>query len=379
MKTVMLCNIVPSKMGAFEKLSVEISRAFKTGGDEVVFAFSGPLCAELENEFQDLFIRAHIIPEWCDTGGRERPWGFIKSALQILGKEKPDVIGIHFGNELPALALAMRLKVQTGHSCKWIWQQQQQIADPTSFFTRHLSRIRLLSLGFDHFVPVYEGGKMSLLKRGIPPGKITTITNATTDYNPQMQSGWLRKQLSIPSDVVLAVTVGSLIARKRIDFLLRVLSMMSRDIPRMHLIVAGSGPDKDALATLAGSLGVSERVHWMGRRNNVREILADCDIMVHSATAEASAFSILEGMVAGLPVIVTAAGAAKEQVEDGINGFVVGLTDEDLFVDRLRLLVKDQALRRRMGAVGRERWERFYRLEAAAEQYHALYRKVAGI
>jgi glycosyltransferase involved in cell wall biosynthesis len=83
-------------------------------------------------------------------------------------------------------------------------------------------------------------------------------------------------------------------------------------------------------------------------------------------------------MATGIPAVVTEAGAAREQIEDGVSGFVVERDDLDGLASRIDLLVRDTDRRRAMGAAARKRWDASYRLETAARRYCELYRALAA-
>jgi glycosyltransferase involved in cell wall biosynthesis len=286
---------------------------------------------------------------------------------------RPDVAVVHFGNELPAFAASLLGPLVGAGGMKWVWQQDQQIADPSPLAAR-LNRLRLLALRFDHFVAVYQGGKASLLARGVPAARISVIHNSVSDHGPDRGRGWLRKELDLESDAVLLVGVGSLIPRKRHNLLLQVLRAAGR---RTHLVIAGDGPLRQELESRVAEMGLDRRVHLLGLRNDVRDILTEADLYVSAAVAEGCNYTLLEAMATGVPAVVTESGAAREQIEDGVSGYVVGLNDVAGFACRVEALLSDADRRRAMGDAARELWARMFRIEDAASKYRELYRRLA--
>jgi glycosyltransferase involved in cell wall biosynthesis len=126
---------------------------------------------------------------------------------------------------------------------------------------------------------------------------------------------------------------------------------------------------------LVRELGLIDCVRFMGKRDDVRDILAQSDFLVHAAIAEGCAYAILESMAAGIPAIVTDSGAAREQIEDGVSGFVVDSEDEHQFELAVTLLAGDSGLRTRMGTAARERWHRRFHADQSAKAYGALFLK----
>lgn len=375
-KTVFLCNLVPRKAGAFEAVLAELAKAFAAAGDRLVLALAGEPGPEAAALLRAGGADWRVLGGWTDAGGQEHPWRFCGPALRLLRAERPDVAAVHFGNELPALAVSLAAPLSGARGIRWVWQQDQQMADPSAV-TRVVSRIGALRPTFAHFVAVSEAGRRSLALRGIPASLISVIRNGTPDRPRTRAAGWLRRELGVPDGAVLAVSIGSLIARKRVDFQIRALAEAARSVP-LFLAIAGDGPERSALERLTREPGADGRVFLLGLRQDVAEILHEADILTHSAVAEGSAYALAEAMAAGLPAVVTQAGAAREQVEDGRSGRVLARDDLGGFAAALVALARDPELRMRMGREARRRWECDYRAEVSAARYHELYRRLAA-
>ena len=148
-------------------------------------------------------------------------------------------------------------------------------------------------------------------------------------------------------------------------------------MPPWHLLVIGEGPERERLVALAGELGIAERVHFLGMRNDVRGILSECDIYLHASKAETCTYAVTESMAAGIPAVMLNAGAAKEQIENGVSGFVLDVVDPVPFAACLRDLMADPARCAEMGQVAKSRWEALFRVERAAKRYHEMYGQAA--
>jgi glycosyltransferase involved in cell wall biosynthesis len=205
---------------------------------------------------------------------------------------------------------------------------------------------------------------------------VTVIRNSVPDVPRTRPAGWLRAELGLPPDRVLAVGVGSLIVRKRVDLQLQALARIRERAPQTVLVLVGDGPERSRLEAQAREPRLAGRVRFLGRRDDVREILPECDVLLHTASAEGSAYAIPEAMASALPAVVMRAGAADEQVRDGETGCVVESNDTHGFAERFAELAGDPALRRRFGAAARARWQAEYRVEVAARRYHELYRSL---
>lgn len=119
----------------------------------------------------------------------------------------------------------------------------------------------------------------------------------------------------------LLASVGALIPRKGQLFVLRALP----DLPECQLALVGTGPDREMLGTLAGDLGVSERVHFLGSIDHdlLPEVLSAADAMVLPSASEGLANAWVEALACGTPLVITDAGGARELVRSPKAGRIV--------------------------------------------------------
>lgn len=424
MKLLCLCNLVPAKYGAFEKLLAAMVSECRKHGDEMIVGLAGEPAKAVADEWRMTGMEWRLVPGWTDARGREHPWRFVRPALRLVCELKPDLVVLNFGNEYPALIAAAITQLCCRPRPRWIWQQHQQVCDPAGP-ARLFSRIGLLRLAFDHFATQYEGGRQSLLRRGIPRSNTSAIFNGVPEPSRTREPGWLRRELGIGPETPVAVTVGALIRRKRIEFQLGALAKVIKgdSVPACvrlrhgmqdsggrnqitddqqpanlitslaldsessfkfpvssfpQLLIIGDGPERRNLERRAGEMGVAEQVRFLGLRNDIPDILFEADLYLHSAVAETCTYAITEAMAAGIPAIATEAGAAREQIEDGVSGYIIARDDQAGFVTRFDELLRDPRKRRSMGEAARMRWDKGFRLEATIKQYYELYHKITA-
>ena len=164
------------------------------------------------------------------------------------------------------------------------------------------------------------------------------------------------------------IAVGRLAAPKDPLTLLRALARV-RHPARVTLV--GDGPEREAVEAEAHSLGLD--VELAGSRCDVAELLARADVFVLSSRSEGAPISILEAMAAGLPVVASDVGGVPELVVDGVTGLLVPPGDPAALAAALERLLADAALRRRLGAAGRERAEERFDVRAARDAHVAVY------
>jgi glycosyltransferase involved in cell wall biosynthesis len=145
------------------------------------------------------------------------------------------------------------------------------------------------------------------------------------------------------------------------------------------LDLIGEGPREEVLRLVAERHGVSERVRFLGRREDVAMCLAEADIFVLMSRYEAFPLSILEAMRAGLPVVASDVGGVSEAVVEGETGFLIPRGNGSSLQDRLRTLVEQPELRRRMGSAGRARFLAGFTRERMVERTLEVYEQALAM
>jgi len=200
-----------------------------------------------------------------------------------------------------------------------------------------------------------------------PPERVITVHNAMPDVDPSLRAD---PSVSPPR----LVQVARMVPQKDQPTLLRALAGL-QDLD-WHLDLIGDGPLLGQVQELAESLGLSERVTFLGYRSDVAERLAQAQVFLLITNWEGFPRSILEGMRAGLPVVASDVGGVRESVADGLNGYVVPPGDAEAVRERLRALLTAPDLRARMGAAGRAAYEETYTFDRLVARMTEVYEEV---
>jgi glycosyltransferase involved in cell wall biosynthesis len=161
--------------------------------------------------------------------------------------------------------------------------------------------------------------------------------------------------------------------------LIRGFAAAANDLPDVDLVLVGDGPLRGELEDLTRSLGVANRVRFVGIQSNVPDWLKASDAFALTSVSEAASLTLLEAMAAGLPVIVTAVGGNPEIVRDGVEGLHIPRGDWAGLGEAIRKVFNDPHGSAMMGAACRLRVQKHYRLEQTVDAYYRLYRKVTGL
>jgi len=181
-----------------------------------------------------------------------------------------------------------------------------------------------------------------------------------------------REVLGLPPHAIIAVTVGRLVTRKRIEHLLRALAGGTRD--SIVLVVVGDGPELEHLQHLAAALGVAERTRFLGQVSEETkwQVLQAADVYVSATMHEGFGLVYLEAMAAGLPVITYDEGGQVDFLRHGQTGYLIREGDISALQAAFDAAVADPAALRDIGRANRGRAPEFD-VRRAADAYERLF------
>ena len=185
----------------------------------------------------------------------------------------------------------------------------------------------------------------------------------------------LRGEFGIPPSAPLLGVVARLEPEKGQRHLIDAMPAILRAVPETWLAVVGEGSEADALQALAESLGpkVAARIVFTGRRDDVSALTADLTLAVLPSLREAQGISLIEAMARGVPVVASAVGGIPEVVTDGVDGRLVPPGDPAALADTIIELLRDPALRHRLGEAGRRTVEDRFSIDAQVRAIQAVY------
>ncbi|MEH2425161.1 MAG: glycosyltransferase family 4 protein [Nostoc sp.] len=197
-------------------------------------------------------------------------------------------------------------------------------------------------------VAVSEKVAQELVNIGVPRSQIRIIVNGVDleEFAPGQSN---RQKLGLPENVTLALFAGDIrTPRKNLDTVLHALVK----VPNLHLAVVGH-IEGSPFPQLATSLGLNERVHFVGYRRDIPEIMRSVDLFVFPSRYEACTLVLLEALSSGLPVITATATGGAELVTPECGIVLPDSDDIDALAVALMSLVSDVSLMQYMGQAAR--------------------------
>jgi glycosyltransferase involved in cell wall biosynthesis len=234
---------------------------------------------------------------------------------------------------------------------------------------------------FDRVIAVSHATKQELVAAGVPSHLVTVIHNGidTEVWKPQQVRPILREELGVERDCPVVGYVGRITSEKDLNTWLLAARAVGQHYPQAHFVLVGDGRDETLLTHLqkqATELGIAERVHFPGYREQLLSVYTSFDLFVLSSRREGICNSLLEAMAMELPVVTTDAGGTRELVCNGETGYIVPQRDVDGLAHAMMKLMNNASLRQRMGRAGRERIEREFSFRQRLQCIEALYTAV---
>jgi phosphatidylinositol alpha-1,6-mannosyltransferase len=245
-----------------------------------------------------------------------------------------------------------------------------------------------LTFGKAHHVVCVSAYTMKrMLAMGVRPKNCAVIPNGADQETfrpvPRERSLAFRRRLGLNSASLL-LTVGHVTERKGQDIVIRALPALREAIPAVHYLIAGLPTYRQALAALAGKLGVTDRVHFLGRVDlpTLVEAYNACDVFVmtsrHSVNGDFEGYGIaaVEAALCGKPAVVSRGSGLEEAIVPNHTGLVVPENDPVATAAALAHLLSDEKERQVLGKNAYEHASRTQTWERRAEAYGQVLRLV---
>jgi len=252
-----------------------------------------------------------------------------------------------------------------------------RVAERKSFW--HLWVDRLTSRWVHRYVCVSRSvAQFSMEKGGLSGEKLVVIPNGVDLQQFPAEKPACLSEMGVPDCSRVAVFVGRLELQKGLSWLLEVAPQWLAQSPNAHLVVVGRGPERAAMERLAQRRGVADRVHWLGWRRDVPEILAASDVLVLPSRWEGMPNVVLQAMASRIPVLATDVEGIRELLGENADPQIVAFGNTSALVEKLTRLLSDRQLAERLGAENRKRIEESFSVQRMVAAYETLWESMAN-
>ncbi len=179
--------------------------------------------------------------------------------------------------------------------------------------------------------------------------------------------------LNLPQRARFILALGRLHENKAFDTLIRALG----EIPDVYLVVAGEGPEHDALMELATNLGVRPRIRMLGWRDDIPALLGACDVFVCPSRHEPLGNVVIEAWAQGRPVVAAKSEGPRVLIRDGEDGLLCPIDDASAMADAIKKVLADDMLAGDLAVAGRRRFEAEFTEARVVQRYLDFFQRIS--
>jgi len=307
-------------------------------------------------------------------GMRRDSWralGAWRPLIKVLRDRPIDILHTHmFGSNIwgSVVGTLARTPVIVAHEQTWSYEGQP---------LRRFLDGKVISRRSDAFICVSKEDRRRMIEiEGVDPAKIVLVPNAISAPAPDDDDdggGDVRAELGLEPDDPVVGTVCVLRPQKALDVLLRAAQLLRAEFPRLRLVIAGNGPERERLEAMTAEIGLDGSVDFLGQRNDVPALLSAFDVAVSSSDFEGTPLAVMEYMAAAKPIVATRVGGVPELIDHGVNGLLVEPRDPAALAASIAQLLRDRDYGETLGARARERQRKEFDIEAAVRRIERLY------
>ena len=295
------------------------------------------------------------------------PWARL---ARFLRREHVDVLHAHkFGSNVWGMLAgsAARVPVLLAHEHTWSYEGQP---------LRRLLDRELIARRADRFIAVSrEDQRRMIAVERIDPARTLFIPNGIPP-SPAPGGRDVRSELGIAPDAPVVGSVGVLRAQKAHHLLLRAARELERRGLAVSVLIAGQGPEQGTLESLARELGIADRVHLLGFREDVSDVLHALDVAVSCSDFEGSPLAVMEYMDGARAIVATAVGGVPDLIDDGVHGLLVPPRDSGALAEAIGSLLADPQRARRLGENARARRRSEFDIDTLVRRLEDLYEEL---
>lgn len=226
-----------------------------------------------------------------------------------------------------------------------------------------------------------------VIERGVRAEKVHVVTPGVDAerFTPRVDGTAIRRQYAPDADLVL-LSVGRLQRSKGHDLAIAAVGELQHEVPRLHYVIAGDGPERGRLESMVRELGLERRVTFAGLVDEAAlpAFYAASDIFVHpnridGGVLEGFGIVFLEAAASARPAIGGRTGGVAEAIADGVTGRLVSGTSAPELAATIRELARSAELRKQMGEAGRERVLRWFSWDRAAQAVLKIHQELSNV
>jgi glycosyltransferase involved in cell wall biosynthesis/serine acetyltransferase len=356
-------------MGGSEHQMAEVASRQKARGYQVSVG-----CLSSKGSLIEILRHAGIsVIEFNPKGTLFRPRGIFQllRLTWFLVRHRFDVVQVHdLYSTLLGVPAAWLARVPMILSCRrdlsyWWWYTPghrkilRHIQNRSTCVIANSQAVRDFLVEKDGFDP----NLIRVIRNGVDLERFTTVSPDRRGLFPHLEG---QSQL-------IAVVANMNVESKGHADLIRAAAEVSQEFPDAKFLLIGDGGERTRLEALTSESGLSKTVLFLGRRDDVPNVLVCCDLFVLPSWAEGLPNSVLEAMAAGLPVVATRVGGTPEIIDNGVHGLLVAPRDSHALAQTILQLLRNKELAKRLGQSAQDRVRAQFSFERLLSDLDSLY------
>jgi glycosyltransferase involved in cell wall biosynthesis len=322
-------------------------------------------------EFEKAGIKVHSL-----SPGKWPPL-YIPNFLRLLKGLDPDILHFHlFGSNLiakPLAAFAGKKALVAHDHCNDAGRGNLMLLLADAWANRSATRVIAVSESIRNFL---------ISDEGVDPDRIVTLSNgidalAFVETNAEKRSQ-ARSVLGLPPEAFVIGGMGRLVAQKNFTLFLEVAARVIPDHPSAFFAIAGTGPHAEKLKARAHTLGIADRVRFLGHVTDRLSLYHAFDALLMTSNFEGTPMVLLEAMSCGLPVVASSVDGIAEVCTNNRDALLIAPGDAGGFVSSVERILSDNNLRSEIGKNARATVLERHEIHKLTAQIESLYDDILG-
>lgn len=374
---------IEGRGGGVERFGLALSQALRALGVEVhlcgLWQFGSATEQRRLAELHAAGLPAVCAAPW-DAASPYNSFRRSLSGLQAYARRYPPQI-VHSHSEFGDLA-ALALKFGAGRpaalrSVHYGYRQEWRKRPLRRLFLTNLLYPLLFNAEIGISPAIAQGLDERPLARllGKRAKLLINAIDLTRFANPAAPQHSLRRELQLPDETFIIGSVGRLSEQKGYTYLIQAAAQVVQALPGAHFVLTGEGELRQELETQANTLGLSDRIHFLGARRDLEQLLPQFDLFASASLWEGLPTVIMESMAAGVPLVATDIPGTRDLIRPGENGWLAPPADPAGLAQALITAAQDANRRAQYARQGKLDVQQVS-IAPVAAQHLELYRKL---
>lgn len=357
-------------------VATELGKNLALRGHEIHF-ITYALPYRLNRFYDNIYFHEVKVPEYPLFEYPPYDLALATKMAEIALHEKLDLIHAHYAIPHAISAYMAKQMVRDKHPLKIITTLH---GTDITLVGADASFMRITEYSINHsdaVTAVSHYLKDETIKTFNPQAPIRVIYNFIEEHPMQQNTcEHLRRKLAPNNEPILA-HLSNFRPVKRVMDVIEIARIILEYMP-IKVIMVGDGPDRHPAETLAREYGISDRVVFLGKQEEIYLPLSTADVFLMPSGSESFGLAALEAMSCGVPCITSDAGGLREVNKHGVSGFVAPLGDVEKMSEYVMQILRDPALKKKLSIGARKNALDNFHVDIIIPQYLQLYQEVLG-